>query len=478
MGAPIPGATFPGTPGTNPTGNSGPKTLSERADDAFRRGHDREAFQYLYASAIANEEAAEQLPEQFRWIAALKKPALGVRFGVGVIYNPPRGYTGHPSPVGYVAPEPASSNVPGAPGSIGPAAPGGAPSSGQQKQRKSRVFGQRNRDQQQGYGGAGPSSPSSEPKSDKPPPSHPPGDPAGFLTYYTGEVGEQVVEALSKRMTDGAYGPVMQHAAEVFDSGPPPTNNNFPGGITAPGTVPPPGGSIGPMGVGPIGPMGSGGNFPGVPGGNQPASKPEKFEIGSIAPGVVMLGEGSEGKLIELAEEEQVDFLILFEVSVRKSNKDVTNNTKFHVLALDKAKLAVETADGQKAGMVFESGMINNKRVESAREDSKDDPLEAEIKKFEEVLDQHVVVSPLSEKVNTEDVALKRATYLAAQEDNQLAHLAEIRNYQVAKLIKPAQAAELFEKILGKTNADKLLNAKTEADRAAVLVSARLLPKS
>jgi hypothetical protein len=443
-------------PGGPNAASSAPKTLSERADDAFRKGNDREAFQLVYAAAIANDEAAERLPEEFRWIASLKKPALGVRWGLGVTYSPPKGYTGHPSPVGYEPPAPSNNS----PGSIGPGSPSTPGAPGGQKPRKSRVFGQRDRDNQGGQPGA-------TSNDQKPPPSYPPGDPAGFLAFYTGEVGEQVVEALTRRIDDGTFGPVLQHAAEVFDSAPTvPANNGLPG-------MSPPMGPIGPQGpIGPAGPMG-----PGGPGNNGPA-KPEKFKIGAIAPGIVVLGEGNENELLKAAEEQQVDFVIVFDVSVRKSNKDATNNTKFHVVALEKTKLAAATtAEGQPAGEIFVSGTINNKRVESAREDNKDDPLKEEIAGFEQAIDAEVVVSKLSEKVSTEEIALKRAAYLASKSDNQLAHLAEIRQYEVAKLIKPEEMADLYEKILGKANADKLLSAKTEADRAAVLASARLLPR-
>jgi hypothetical protein len=477
-GAPMPGGTVPGYAGPNGAASSAPKTLSERADDAFRKGNDREAFQLVYAAAISNDEAAQRLPDEFRWIASLKKPSLGVRWALGITYSPPRGYTGHPSPVGYEPPAASTNN--NTPGSAGPTP--GSPSGGQAKPKKSHILGQRDRDKQ-GYGGqsGGASSPSNQPAQDKPPPSYPPSDPAGFLTYYTGEVGDQVVKALSKRMTSGTYGPVLQHAAEVFESGPAPaSNNNFPGGA---GPTP---GSIGPMpgGIAPpnsAGPMPGGIGAPGAPGGqNNPASKPDKFKIGAIVPGVVMLGQGNEGDLINAAEEQQVDFVILFEVSVRKSNKDATNNTKFRVLSLDKAKLppAETTAEGEKPREIFVSSTINSKRVESAREDNKDDPLKEEIAGFEEAIDGEVVVTPLSEKVSTEEVALKRANYLASKSENQLANLAEIRQYQVAKLINDTDAAGLYEKILGKTNAEKFLKAKNEADRAAVLTAARLLPKT
>jgi len=444
-------------PGYGPPGaaSNAPKTLSDRAADAFRKGNDREAFQFIYAAALADDEAAERLPDEFRWIGYLKKPAMGVRWGLGVSYNPPKGYTGHPSPVGYEPPASATNNTPG--GAPGTGGPPGSPNGGQQKPR--RVFGQRDRSQQNqpgGYGGA-PGQPN-QPGHDKPAPSHPPADAAGFLAYYTGEVGESVLEALTKRITDGSYGPVLQHAMENFESSPASANNGgYPG---YPGAGPPPG-------------MMPPGSPPGMQGGpNNNAAKPEKFKTGSIIPGVVMLGEGSETELLKTAEEQGVDFIILFDVSVRKSNKDATSITKFRVVSVDKAKLpaAATVAEGQRPREIFVSNAINSHRVETAREKNETDPLAEAIEGFVAAIDTEVKLVPLSEKVNAEEVALRRATDLSGQQENQLANMAEIRQYEVAKLISSNDATELFTKILGsKDKAEKLRHGKTEADRASVL---------
>lgn len=448
----MPGVSpMPGIGGYGPPGSIGSQqlTLRDRANEAFRNGNDGDAFKLIYASALVDEEAAERLPEEFRWIASRKKPALAVRWGLGVIYNPPRGYTGHPSPVGYVEPEAAgNSTYPGAPGAVP-----GAPNAGQPKQRTRKVFGQRNRGQQNQPGGA----PNQQPVA-----SHPPSDPAGFLEYYTGEVGELVVESLRERMEEGNYGPVLQQAMESYVSSPAPGGNlAYPGmPMMAPGMAPP-----GAPGI------------PDAPNQNNNA-KPKDFEPGSIVPGVVMLGEGSESSLIETAEEHEVDFVILFEVSVRKSNKDVTNNTKFRVMSIDKAKLpeAAAGVEGQDSREIFASGTINNLRVEKARDKDDADPLAEEIESFERAIDAEVVVTPLAEKVSTKEVALKRAAFLAGQSENQLANLAEIRHYQAAELLSDEEAAELFVKILGKSDAEKLLKGKTETDRAAAL--RKWLPKA
>jgi len=460
-----PGATGSGTPmqGYNPMypGAPGseaakPKTLAELANDSFRKGHDREALQYVCAAALASDEAAETLADDFRWVPYLKKPTMAVRFGVGVIYKPPQGYTGHPSPIGYVAPAPTNSNNP-----MGGAPMGsGTPNSGQPKPKASRILGQRkyeNAQNNNGYGSGSTPSSSSPPNGQQPPAaSQPPSEPDEFLVYYTGEVGEKVVDALKKRSAEGRYGDVLRRGIEAHESAPAPANNNpANGGAYMPNY--------------PMGPMGNMN-----PGGEK---KTEPFKPAAIIPGVFMLGKGSEHELLDEAEKQKVDFVILFEVGVRKNNKDATNNTKFKVMSLEKARLpsTTTTAEGESARELFVSGTINSNRVDSAREKNEADPLEAEINRFAEALDAEVSTTPLLEKVSTDVIAAKRANFLASQgkdADNlvNLANLAEIRCYQQAKLIKDKEAAEYMAKILGGSDkVKKLLSGKTEAERVEAI---------
>jgi hypothetical protein len=437
------------------------------ADDAFRKGHDREAFQYVYGAALASDEAAERLPQEFRWVAYLKKPAMAIRWGFGITYKADKNYTGHPSPLGYVAPPPPPKSGPGG-APPGGAIPGGAPGD-TTKKRTSHILGQRDRGNNNQPGAPG-TQPGANSQPEKPPPSHPPADAKGFLEYYTGEVGEKVLDAISTRITKGDYGLVLQHAAEIYES-PPPTPSNA-------------GPSTGLLGGPPPGSAPPGGAPPGMsmtPGGaNNNEKKPETFQPGAIMPGVVMLGEGSESELLKTAGKFEVDFVIVFEVSARKSGKDATNNTKFHVVSVDKAKSsnAATTAEGEKPGQIFSSAMINSHRVESARDRNEADPLEAEIGSFVQALDRDVKTIPLTEKVSTPEIALKRAAYLAAQTENKLANLAEIRCYVVSKLIGDKEAAEFYAQLIGnKDKADKLARGTTEAERAAVLAGPGLLPK-
>lgn len=438
----MPGA-YPGMPGSEA---AKPKTMSGLAEEAFRKGRDLQAFQYLCAAALVNEEATERLPDDFRWVPSLKRPVLGVRWGIGVSYSPAKGYTGHPSPLGYSAPVASNSTNP-----MGGAA---MPNTGQAVQpKRNKIFGQRQ--QNQNYGG-GASATTTAPK-ERPPVSHAPADPAEFLEHYTGEVGEKVLEALSKRASDGRYGDVLQRAAETFEAPLPSTN--------VAGAMP----GAPPMMAMAMNPMGTA----------SANDKPVDFKPGSVIPGVVVLGEGSERELVETAEQQQVDFIILFEVAVRKTGKDPNNNTKFRVISLEKAKLppAATSDEEENAREIFVSNMINSNRTEAARDKNEADPVEAEIEEFTAAIDADVKTIPWQDRVKDAATALKRANFLAAQEaENPLLNLAEVRCYHAAKLLDDEQAEAIYSKILGPDKTKRMLRGKTEIDRAAAL--SKWLPKS
>ncbi len=431
---PIPGGAI--LPGTNGGIANAPKTALDMAYEAFRKGHDSQGFEFLYASAIVSEEAKKTLPDDFKWIPALKRPTLGVRWGLGVVYSPPRGYKGHPSPVGYTAPETTNNGIRGA-----------STTTGNDKPRRSKVFGAP-RDNQNQSGGT-----TSTTQTNKAPPeSHPPTDPAEFISYYTGEVGERVVEILMERATEGQYGAVLSRAIESYDAAPSTTNNGYnPNTAMMPAMM------------------------PGTTSGQQ---KPhEEFKIAAIAPGVVVLGEGTENDLVAQAAEQQVDFIVLFEVSVRAAGKNITNNSKFHVMSVEQAQLPKAVAsEGDKSRQLFSSKLINNQRVESARDDKKEDPLETEIASFVTALDAGVAIESFSEKVSSPEVAEKRVNFLASKETaHPLATLAELRFYEASKLVNKQTLAAALESVLGPADAKKLILAKTEEERLAAI--SKLLPK-
>ena len=76
-----------------------PETLQQKAESAIRLGQEKLAFDYLYASALA--EDASQLVGQYQWANGLKRPVAGVRWAVGVnVSVSPKNYDGTYYPLG------------------------------------------------------------------------------------------------------------------------------------------------------------------------------------------------------------------------------------------------------------------------------------------------------------------------------------------------------------------------------------------
>jgi hypothetical protein len=75
-----------------------PKSLREQAIEAFKRGDDPTGFQLLYTHFAIMPGAGEELAEKMAWNPGLRRPALGPRFAVGAIYNPPDDFEDSPSP--------------------------------------------------------------------------------------------------------------------------------------------------------------------------------------------------------------------------------------------------------------------------------------------------------------------------------------------------------------------------------------------
>lgn len=421
----------PGMPGSTPPVQL---TTEQMAIEAFKHGDDGEGMKLMYASALVSEEGRDQIGDDLKWVTYLRKPTLGIRWGVGVDYDPPAQYKGHPCPIGYHAPA-------GAPGT-------GTPSttSNQQQPKRPRILGQARMMQQQQKNQNNNSGTSTTP--DKPalvPPSKAP----ERLAWFTGDLGDGIVDLLASRMSEGKFGEGLRKAQE---SGAAPPVTNQPG-------------MMGPTVMMPAAP-------PPLPG--QSNSTPsEKFAPAQVTPGVTYLGEGSQKDLVSAAEKAGVDFIIIFDVSVRPPlNKPiVANNTKYRVMSVERAKLPSVKSESSEANpnVIYASKTLSNQKVASAREDGKDDPLEAELAAFAATIDEQVACGPLPSKLN-EELAVKRATFLAEHESaNPLPSLAEIRCYQVKGLLTPKQTAELASTILGADKAKRLFTGKDEAERRQAL---------
>lgn len=153
----VPGQpSIPGQPAV-----PGESIFITQAKQAFSEGRETDAFNYLYAEALAGEDK-NNFRGGLKWVDGLKRPVLAVRWGVAIQYVAPRTYSGGPSPIGRVVMNNTSSPPPGN-------QPGGDPNA--------------------------------------PQPGSPPNT---VLDYYTTELGTRLVDGLKTRIEQAQFGEVLQ----------------------------------------------------------------------------------------------------------------------------------------------------------------------------------------------------------------------------------------------------------------------------
>ena len=462
----------PGVPGA-PQAAAAPKTLLDEAKLAFSQGDNQKGFQYLYAHYLCGDNGAADVQSHMKWSQALRRPTVAMQFGIGVVYLAPRDYTGNPMAIGNdeknKPTQTASSGRrrrgrgnggggpgfpmgPGAgpmgPGGVGP--PGGFP---------------------MGAGGGGP--PGGFPMGAGSFPGAPgaAGGPAGgasvrsALDYYTGELGEKLLEKLEEKIAEGAFGDVQQVMGQRAAA----PAAGFAG---APGAFPPASGIADAGGVPGGEPMDDAAAADGSIGGG---AAPQTSSPEGLRPGITYLGADERDALEKKAREQDVDVLILYEVNVRRPGKTgvVGNSTKIRVTL-------VERPDDPP---IYTTPALVNVEVASAREKDKEpdpvddaiDKLMAKLESFTSPTGQELTLKlgPMPENLTPQPVANRVTNLTSSKSDNPLRDLVEIKFFHSKKLINDQQFQEACKAILA-DKAEMLAKAK-EAERREALTA--LLPK-
>ncbi|MHB0960918.1 MAG: hypothetical protein ACYC0X_33575 [Pirellulaceae bacterium] len=256
------GSGYPGAPGALPGSMAGAEEPAEperetfimKAERSMQQGNDKQALDYVYASAVA-EEGTEVL-DKFRWVNAFKRPAVAVRWGLGVqVTVSPKNYDGSYYPVGSTQTLPEKSSRTrrndgqprggagaSGPGMMGPGRPPGGMNPGMP-----------------GSGGMYPGAPGA-------------GAAAGsdLLASAAGEVGEELLRGLKERVDRDEYGEILTQLSSGTVR---PAAGRAPGGPGDPsGRSSPGGGYPGMPGAGYPGMPGGG--YPGMPGGASASGPP------------------------------------------------------------------------------------------------------------------------------------------------------------------------------------------------------------
>ncbi|MFM8250465.1 MAG: hypothetical protein ACKOBW_02580 [Planctomycetota bacterium] len=432
----IPGG-FPGIPGGGPgipggsPGNTAPAepvTISDFVQLAFREGRDGDAYQLLALDAITSGASLKEMKR----MSGTKRMAPAVHVAIGISYQGSRAISS-PEPIGGGG----GSGMGGMPGMGPPGMPGVPGMAGGGKGNRRPPSGtNNNRNRPGGQPGGG--------TNQKPDLFKAPEEPFAQLSFYTGELGDKVLENLRKRIEKGDFGKPVRDAikngggvaaaAGAMPGGMPGGYGGAPG-AGAPGVPGLPGGAPGAGAPAMPGLPGAGRGGPGMPGGSTASAA-----VGNqLMPGVTMVGEGAQGDLVKKAAAANCHVLILYNVECRQGPNSVINTTSIKVLSVV-SKETIYNGAGLVAG-----------NVEKAREEKKGaDPVDAEISKLFGTIDDKVVPTALkTEAANAERVAAYVDTLVKEKHSNPLPILAEIKYLQSVSLISGDKLNETYGTILG-----------------------------
>lgn len=417
-----------------------PKTYADMATQAFGQGRDADAFQYLFAHALtADDQSAGELLGKMGWIPPLKRPGLAVRWGIGIEFNN-RGYNGDQLfPIGTTQQMPTGRSPRG----------GGRNPTG---------IGQgRGIDEGGGFGGPE--------ASGRGQPGFGGGDMGGGmqggrgggsnaqLDRFTGELGQKVVEGLRVRIERGDFGLVLKEAG----SGAAP--NQGPG-MGA-------GGQMGQFGSGPeaYGEEESGGFDSAGPPRGMGGAGGRQAAATQVLPGVTFLDVAPGKELVKIAQENGIDALCVFSVTVSFiPRKNLVAN-----------KVEIQLYNVTNGKKEYESDELANLFVqaERAKENARGgDPVDKLLEELFQEIDDKWKLAALPSLQDPENVALFRDRWAQLQEpgENPLAALAEIRMYHT-RMPEVIQASHMLAAFQGKTNdhSGSMLATGTEAERKQVI---------
>lgn len=435
-GLPMPGmegmAGMPGMPGS---GNRKPTkllSLREQAIEAFKSGDDEEGFRLLHTHFAIIPAAGPELAEKMAWNPGLRRPALGPRFAVGAIYNPPKDFEDSPQPIGSKEAEEAFAAMTGSASS----------DEGGSGGRKSRRFGDRRRQNNGGGDIAGGAAAAAMPDAAGMAMPGMPGDgqssqpdPEEELEFYAGELGTQLLDALKARLSSGEYGLVMQDLMLEASRPAKPKNQNDGMNAMAPGMAMP--------------------GMPGMPGADgDPAGDGAKDEEDEgpvqLAPAIVWLGTAkTKDELVRAANRSHSDVLVLYEIAIRpaKASKFISNTTKIRVSTALKDELLMNTA------------ALTNRNVLQDREKGIDgeDPVEREVARVIAMLDKTFTATELPAGVTPERAQARIQSLIAQRPDDGLPVVVEARFYAEKGLLPPESVLSVAKQALGEEELAQLM---------------------
>ncbi len=456
-----PGSTAGGTQSTTAaTADAGPQSYLEHAEAAFSQGAEADAFKYLYAHVLSDDNAFQKYP--MGWFSGLSEPRLAIRWGVGVTFNAPRDFDSRPPVVGAPADSSSGGGASGGGGNgLSGLSDGGAPPptrGGTDSQQYANVDTSK---------------------------------PEGFLLYYTGDYGNVFLDRIESRRkhNDAFYGAIMKDVEIKYET----TGTSSTASSAAPpltptqrsrrrrsglpsGGVDGAGGAQSPADNNATGSIGGTGTASGSSAatrqtraqrvsGSGASVKPDGQVLGTLTPGVMLVGEASKAELLERAREMKLDVIAIFSVRISSGRKaDCTTNLK-----IINVRTGEEIAKGRN---------LKTADVDKARERSRDkrlDPVELALDSAFKNGDADVQLksAPLPAALKPEHVKNRLSDVMSRDDMDKLAVAVEVISFNRKGLLDDDSARTAIDTLLGEGIGQKLLTG-TEQQRKTAL--AALLP--
>lgn len=436
-----------------------PASLLPKAMKLFTEHADQDAIDVIYANYLVSDTAREQYG--LDWYPGLKEPRMLFRWGVGIVFNKPRELAGrHPvigdpgDPDEGVEESDRPRGGGGRRGGIGGASGAGLAGGGRSRRSGSRTY--QNIDTSR---------------------------PDGYLMYYTGDFGEQLISFLDSRRQDDEpyYGQilkdVMEQKMEAEESEQVASNNsnNSSGrGVRD--------NSAANLGGAPIGGAGRGRNTRGrTPRNNsQPlqredtsvldramgqavATKPTDDASGSILPGVTLLGVGSKADIVERAKAANLDGLLVFTVKVSKSRGGGNSRNRTSSPPEFSCATGLKIVDIASGDNVFSSKMLKDTKVEEENEDGKD-PVKQQVERaFATFADDKFRAQDLPSGLNEDVIKNRVGRILKNNKDQPLAAAVEIISYHQSELLSTELAETAISRLFGSDDAKVLVDGDASA---------------
>lgn len=404
--------------------------LTDRASKAFTMHKEAEAMNLLYAHVLVSDD---QNKYPLKWVNKLAEPRVALRWGVGVNFKKQNTVTGRFSVIG----DPGGDD--GTTARTSPSRGFVAGGGGNASRTGARTYREMDTNR-----------------------------PDGFLMYYTGDFGAAFINAIEKRRKhdDAFYGTLLKDIEMMEPSKQQmqqqQSSTQTTGGLGAASTT---------MGI--IGGPSSGGGNGGGPQrqredasiierakGNGNSKTPDDELVGTIVPGVMLVGQDKPDELIRRAREQSLDVLALFIVNAKQTKKGQRTSTT-SLRFIDLRKDDVEP--------MYRSKQLKDINVEEAFEDDRDLVAIEIDRAFKEFADKKgLKTDEMPRGLKTKHVKNRINKILAKDVPNPLPACVEVVGFFRLNLISKEFAATALNKLLDSDQGADLLSDSPEKRVAAI----------